>query len=143
MTTESPQQKGELDDPFASVFPYQFVLLITFRKSGVVVPNAMWFTYEHGKLYMLTGRTTGKLKRIRITGRVLLAPCDLMGNMLGPQIGAYAGELPVAQHAYANALLAQKYGERYEMEAEEEVYEDEETFLELVSRPHSLREEQV
>jgi hypothetical protein len=48
MTTESPQQKGELDDPFASLSPYQFVLLTTFRKSGVGVPTAMWFTTNTG-----------------------------------------------------------------------------------------------
>ena len=108
MTTQGQQQEGGRDDPFASLSPYEFVLLTTFRKSGVGVPTAIWFTYEHGKLYMVTGRTTGKLKRIRITARVLVAPCDLMGNVLGPQIGAYTGELPVAQHAYANALFAQK-----------------------------------
>ena len=143
MTTLGPQQQGELDDPFASLPPYQFVLLTTFRKSGVGVPTAMWFAHEQGKLYMVTGRTTGKLKRIHSTSRVLLAPRDLMGNVLGPQIAAHARELPVAQHAYANALFAQKYGEQYEMDSSEVEDEDEETFLELVSRPHSLREEEA
>ncbi len=140
MTLESSQQQGELDDPFASLSPYEFVLLTTFRKSGEGVPTAMWFAHEHGKLYMVTGRTTGKIKRIRTTRRVLLAPCDLMGNMLGPQIEAYARELPVAQHAYADALLAQKYGEQYEMDSSEAEDEDEETFIELVSRPYPSEE---
>ena len=124
----------------ASLSPYEFVLLTTFRKSGVGVPTAMWFAHEHRKLYMVTGRTTGKLKRIRTTSRVLLAPCGLMGNMLGPQIEAYARELPVAQHAHADALLAQKYGEQYEMDALEAEDEDEETFLELASKPHPSEE---
>jgi len=115
MTLESPQHQGDIDDPFASLSPYEFVLLTTFRASGIGVPTAMWFAHEYGKLYLVTGRTTGKLKRIRTTNRVLVAPCDLMGNVLGPQIEAYAHELPVAQHAHANALLAQKYGEQYEM----------------------------
>ena len=141
MATQGQQHQGEMDDPFASLSPYEFGLLTTFRTSGVSVPTAMWFAYDYRKLYMVTGRTAGKFKRIRITGRVLVALCDLMGNMLGPQIGAYERELPVAQHAYANGLLAQKYGEQYEMEAEEADGEDEETFLELVSRPHSLRED--
>jgi hypothetical protein len=52
-----------MDDPFASLSPYEFVLLTTFRTSGV--PTTMWFAYEHGKLYMVTGRSTGKLKRMR------------------------------------------------------------------------------
>ncbi len=109
---------GEMDDPFASLSPYEFVLLTTFRTSGVGVPTAMWFAYEQGKLYMVTGRSTGKLKR--------------MGNLLGPQIEASARELPVAQHAHANAVLAEKCGEQYEMDSSEEEDEDEETFIEVV-----------
>jgi len=143
MTTESLQHQGEIDDPFASLSPYEFVLLTTFRQSGVGVPTAMWFAHEHGKLYLVTGRTTGKLKRIHTTSRVLVAPCDLMGNVLGPQIEAYARELPVAQHAHANDLLSQKYGEQYEMDASEADDEDVETFIEVVSKPHPLRGEQA
>jgi hypothetical protein len=92
MTTESPQQQGEMNGPFASLSPYEFVLLTTFRISGVGVPTAMWLAHEYGKLYMVMGRTTGKLKRIRTTSRVLLAPYDLMGNVLRSQIEAYAHE---------------------------------------------------
>jgi uncharacterized protein len=139
MTTESKQ--GETDDPFAYLYPYEFVLLTTFRRSGVGVPTAMWFAHEQGKLYMVTGRTTGKIKRIRNNGRVLLAPCDLIGNVLGPQIEAFARELPADQHPHANALLAKKYGEEYEMDSSGEGEEaDEETFIEIVSSKHSLRE---
>src|SRR6266567_1816234 len=83
MSTESQQQQGEIDDPFASLSPYEFVLLTTFRASGVGVPTAMWFAHEHEKLYLVTGRTTGKLKRIRMTSRVLVAPCDLWATRLG------------------------------------------------------------
>ncbi len=134
-------QQGGADDPFAYLSPYEFVLLTTFRKNGVGVPTAMWFAHEQGKLYMVTGRTTGKIKRVRNNSRVLLAPCDLMGNVLGPQIEAFARELPVAQHADANALLAEKYGAEYEMDSSSEGEEaDEETFIEIVSREHSPSE---
>jgi PPOX class probable F420-dependent enzyme len=77
----------------------------------------MWFAHEQGKLYMVTSRRSGKIKRIRHTGRVLLAPCDLMGNVLGQQIEAIAHELPDAQHAHADALLARKYGAAYEVDS--------------------------
>jgi PPOX class probable F420-dependent enzyme len=143
MATQGQQHQGEMDDPFAALSPYEFVLLTTFRTSGVGVPTAMWFAYEHGRLYMVTGRSTGKLKRIRTTSRVLLAPCDWMGNVLGPQIEGYARELPVAEHAHANAVLAQKYGEQYEMDSPEADGEDEETFIEVVSTPDQLRGEQT
>ena len=130
-----------MNDPFAYLYPYEFVLLTTFRKSGIAVPTAMWFTHEHNKLYMVTGRTAGKMKRIRNNGRVLLAPCDLRGHALGPEIEAYARELPVAEHAHANAVLSEKYGEQYEMDSPEADGEDEETFIEVVSTPHHLRGE--
>src|SRR5205085_12550045 len=142
MAIQGRKQQGEMDDPFASLSPYEFVLLTTFRTSGVGVPTAMWFASEHGKLYMVTGRTTGKLKRIRMTSRVLVAPCDWMGNLLGPQIEGYARELPEAEHAHANAVLAQKYGEQYEMDSPEADGEDEETFIEVVSTTHQLRGEE-
>jgi PPOX class probable F420-dependent enzyme len=143
MTIQIPRHRGEMDDPFAFLSPYEFVLLTTFRTSGVGVPTAMWFAYEHGKLYMVTGGSTGKLKRIRTTSRVLVAPCDWMGNVLGPEIEGYARELPVAQHAHANAVLAEKYGEEYEMDSPEAEGEDEETFIEVVSTPHHLKGEQA
>ncbi len=142
MATQGQQHQEEMDDPFASLSPYEFVLLTTFRTSGVGVPTAMWFAYEHWKLYMVTGRSTGKLKRIRTTSRVLVAPCDWMGNLLGPQVEAYARELPMTEHAHADAVLAQKYGEQYEMDSAEAGDEDEETFIEVISTPHHLGGEQ-
>ncbi len=142
MATQGQQHQAEMDDSFASLSPYEFALLTTFRTSGVGVPTAMWFAYEHGKLYMVTGRSTGKLKRIRTMSRVLVAPCDWMGNVLGPQIEGYARELPVAQHAHANAVLAQKYGKQYEMDPSETDGEDEETFIEVVISLHHLKGEQ-
>ncbi len=41
------------------------------------------------------------------------------------------------------ALAADGAGEQYEMDSSEADGEDEETFLELVSRPHSLRGEKA
>src|SRR6266700_2120576 len=134
---ENAQLQSKTDDPFAYLYPYEFVLLTTFGKSSVGVPTAMWFAHEQGKLYMVTGRTSGKIKRIRNNSRVLLAPCDLMGNVLGPEIEASAHELPVAQHAHADALLAEKYREEYEMDSSGEGEElDEETFIEIISKEH-------
>jgi PPOX class probable F420-dependent enzyme len=140
MSTEHAPKPGETDNLFASLSPYEFVLLTTFRKSGVGVPTAMWFAHEQGKLYLVTERTSGKIKRIRNNGRVLLAPCDFMGNVLGPQVEGYAHELPADQHAHADALLAQKYGEEYEMDSPGEGEEaNEEIYIEIVSRDHVLR----
>jgi PPOX class probable F420-dependent enzyme len=132
MTSESAQEQEERDDPFAYLYPYEFVLLTTFRKNGAGVPTAMWFAHEQGKLYMVTGRNSGKVKRIRNNGQVLLAPCEMMGHVLGPQVEASTHELPADQHAHANAILAEKYGEEYEMDVSEVgEYGNEETFIEI------------
>ena len=61
---------------------------------------------------------------------------------LKEEIEGYARELPVAEHAHANAVLAQKYGEQYEMDSPEADGEDEETFIKVVSTPHQLRGEE-
>jgi PPOX class probable F420-dependent enzyme len=134
MTSESAQeQEGRgRDDPFAYLYPYEFVLLTTFRKSGAGVPTAMWFAHEQGKLYMVTGHKSSKIKRIHNNGRVLLAPCDMMGHVLGPQVEASARELPPDQCAHANAILTEKYGEEYEMDVSEDDAGNDETFIEIV-----------
>ena len=133
--TEAHSQGDQISDPFSYLYPYEFVLLTTFRKKGVGVPTAMWFAHDHGKLYMVTGKTAGKIKRISNNGRVLLAPCTAGGRVLGKQVEGYARELPPAQHEYANALLASKYGEEYEMSDSEDTGDDgyEETFIEIES----------
>jgi len=123
--------EGKPDDSFAYLYPYEFVLLTTFRKNGAGVPTAMWFAHEQGKLYMVTERMAGKVKRVHNNRRVLLAPCDVSGRVLGEQIEAYARELPTTEHPYANALLASKYGDEYEMSSSEEYADDDETFLEI------------
>jgi hypothetical protein len=66
----------------------------------------------------------------------LLAPCTAGGRVLDKQVEGYARELPPAQHEYANALLASKYGEEYEMSDSEEGTGDggyEETYIEVES----------
>jgi PPOX class probable F420-dependent enzyme len=131
MISKSTQERQERDNPFAYLYPYEFVLLTTFRKNGVGVPTAMWFAHEQGKLYMVTDHKSGKVKRIHNNRRVLLAPCDMMGHILGPQIDASARELPPDRYAHANAILAEKYGEEYETDGSEDDAGDNETFIEI------------
>jgi hypothetical protein len=55
----------------------------------------------------------------------------MMGHVLGPQVEALARELSPDQHAHANAILAEKYGEEYEMDVSEDDAGDDETFIEI------------
>jgi PPOX class probable F420-dependent enzyme len=105
--------KTEAGNPFAALIPHQFVQLTTFRKSGVAVPTTVWFAPDAGKLYVMTTASTGKIKRIRNNGRMLLAPSDRSGKVLGPALEGTARELPASEHERASAVLARKYGLSY------------------------------
>jgi hypothetical protein len=83
--------------------------LTTFRKSGAAVPTPVWFAEEHGKLYVVTGRNLGKVKRIRNNSRVLVEPCDRQGKTLGPSVEAEARILPDDESRRADELLTRKY----------------------------------
>ncbi|HEU4327913.1 MAG TPA: PPOX class F420-dependent oxidoreductase [Roseiflexaceae bacterium] len=98
-------------DPFAALEGQQFMNLITFRKSGQPVATPVWFAREGNRLYVMTALDTGKVKRVRNSPRVELAPSDRRGTPLGPVFPARAQLLPEgAETRRADALLTQKYG---------------------------------
>lgn len=106
------QQQGS--DPFAPLYSHQFMVLTTFRKSGVAVPTTVWFAHENGKLYVTTSTNAGKLKRIRNNGNVLLAPSDRVGNVLGDSIKGHAQEVSAQEHIHAQNVLRGKYGAQFD-----------------------------
>jgi PPOX class probable F420-dependent enzyme len=88
----------------------QYIRLTTFRKTGVPVSTPVWFAVEGGKIYMFTLAGAGKLKRLRHTSSVKVAPCDYRGNLLGPEFDASAHILPETQEKAADLALGRKYG---------------------------------
>jgi uncharacterized protein len=105
--------------PFAFLYPFKFMRLTTFRKSGVPVPTTVWFAPDldaQDKLYVMTSAVTGKLKRIHNNGRVVVAPSDRVGNLLDGQhqVGAFAHELPSTDHQRAISALSHKYGAQFD-----------------------------
>lgn len=88
-----------------------YISLTTFRKSGEPVATPVWFAEEAGILYLFTFPSAGKLKRIRHTARVTVAPCTLNGKVTGPAVEAQARILTDEQaEACADKTLARKYG---------------------------------
>jgi uncharacterized protein len=69
---------------YTDLTDHTFVNLTTFRKNGSPVSTPVTFAQYNGRLYVITGATTGKIKRLRHTSRVELGPCDSKGNSLGP-----------------------------------------------------------
>ncbi len=97
--------------PFEPLLKGNYTNLITFRKSGAAVPTPMWFAESNGIIYIYTGATSGKVKRIRNTGRVTLSPCTANGKVTGEAIEGKARIISDQQEiALAEAALAKKYG---------------------------------
>ncbi|MBZ0282796.1 MAG: PPOX class F420-dependent oxidoreductase [Anaerolineae bacterium] len=99
-----------MTDPFAVLNGHQYMSLTTFRKNGQPVSTPVWFAQEGDKLYVLSSRTAGKIKRISHTSRVTLAPCDMRGRVLGETVEATARILEPNEHHVAITMLNKKYG---------------------------------
>lgn len=66
-----------------------FVSLTTFRKNGKAIPTTVSNLAIHkGKLYIVTGANTGKMKRLKHTNQVELAPCTGNGKITGASFTA-------------------------------------------------------
>lgn len=98
------------DAAFPTLRGHQYLNLTTYRKSGEPVRTPVWFVEETGKLYMFTNGETGKVKRIRHTGRVLVGPADARGTPLGAEVTGLATLVNGAEAQLADAALTRKYG---------------------------------
>ncbi len=97
--------------PFEPLLKESYASLTTFRKNGDAVPTPMWFAESDGIIYIYTGATSGKVKRIRNSGRVTLAPCTANGKVTGTVIEGKARIISDQQEiVLADAALAKKYG---------------------------------
>lgn len=79
--TSDPTATGPSTPDTAPLDAAKYVALTTFRRNGDPVTTAVW-TVRHGDGWACTtGSASGKVKRIRATGRVEVAPCDVRGNV--------------------------------------------------------------
>ena len=63
-----------------------YVSLTTFRRDGTPVATPVWVSRDADRLYVWTDGGSGKVKRLRAGGRVLLAPCDARGRAQGSSV---------------------------------------------------------
>ena len=63
---------------------WRYVSLATFRRDGTEVRTPVWTAAVDGRCFVFTGRDTGKVKRLRASDRVRVAPCDVRGRVSGP-----------------------------------------------------------
>jgi len=89
----------------------QCIALTTFRKTGQAVTTPVWFAISLGTIYVETHADAGKLKRLRHTARVTLAPCTYSGKVTGAVSEGNARILTESRESTAaSAALAKKYG---------------------------------
>jgi PPOX class probable F420-dependent enzyme len=88
----------------------QYALVTSFRKDGRAVPTAVWVVRDGDALAFWTVAGSGKVKRIRRDGSVLIGPCDVRGRPTGNQVPGHAELLAADGTARVRQLLKQKYG---------------------------------
>ena len=84
----------------------RYALLTTFRKDGTGVSTPVWVVRIGDELRVWTIRDSGKVKRIRRTGRVQIAPCTIRGNPRGKSVDATARLLPDSEAPVVLGALA-------------------------------------
>ncbi|HET9516628.1 MAG TPA: PPOX class F420-dependent oxidoreductase [Actinoplanes sp.] len=88
----------------------KYVLLTTFRKDGRAVPTPVWVVPDGDGFAVWTPTESGKVKRIRNSGRVTVAACDMRGRPTGEAIEAVARVGDAADTARIRRTLGRKYG---------------------------------
>lgn len=114
MTTTNEEQmpRAATVADFAALSDQQFILLQTYRRSGVAVATTVWFADADGRLFFQTGPEAGKVKRLRANDQLILAPSTRTGEPLGPAMSARARILSGTEAEQAEAALHAKYGEQ-------------------------------
>lgn len=88
-----------------------YVSLTTFKRDGTAVATPVWVSHTGDRLYVWTEAGSGKVKRVRNDGRVLLAPSDARGRPQGAHVEGSATVLDAAADvARVASLHRRKYG---------------------------------
>ena len=87
----------------------RYVSLTTFRRTGEPVATPVWAAPDGDALVVWTRADSGKVKRLRHTARVTVAPCDVRGRVEGPAVDATAELLAPADWPAAVRVLARRY----------------------------------
>jgi PPOX class probable F420-dependent enzyme len=98
---------------FSEFVGHEYINLITFRRDSSAVHTTVRFVAIGDYIYIQTPCTTGKLKRIQATGRVLVVPSNIDGAPLDrTRLGLGRPVDRNESEAAENALLS-KYGQAH------------------------------
>lgn len=94
----------EATDWDAELLRGKYCTLVTYRADGTSVPTPVWIARDGDRVFLRTGSDAFKVKRIRRTPEVLLAPSTRRGKPTAAPMRGHArvlaeGEEPVAERA--------------------------------------------
>ena len=95
---------------FADLAKAQYILLTTFTKDGRPKPTPIWAAVDGDRLLVITVGDSWKVKRIRNTPRVTIAPCDRRGNSKGEAVEATAALLDKSANSATYDAISKRYG---------------------------------
>ncbi|WP_344078981.1 PPOX class F420-dependent oxidoreductase [Luedemannella helvata] len=86
-----------------------YVLLTTFRRDGTPVATPLWAARDGEAVYVWTPLRSAKVKRLRHTSRVLVAPCTMRGEPTGEAVEGVAELLDKEGSARVRKMIKKKY----------------------------------
>ncbi len=87
----------------------RYVSLTTYRRTGRPVATPVWAAADGDSLVVWTRADSGKVKRLRHTTGVTVAPCDARGRLRGPAVAATAEFIDPDGKPHALEALARRY----------------------------------
>jgi uncharacterized protein len=92
-----------------TAFPGKYLSITSYRRDGTGKATPVWFVQEDGRLLVETDADSFKVRRIRRTPSVTVAPCTATGRLRGEPAPARAELLPESEVRRVEQLMARKY----------------------------------
>jgi PPOX class probable F420-dependent enzyme len=86
-TIERPVERATVD--LEALFPGKYLSVTSFKRDGTGVATPVWFVSDGRRLFALTDLHSAKVRRIRRTPRVLVAPCRANGKLRSEPLPAH------------------------------------------------------
>lgn len=96
--------------PVAALAQEQYISLTTFKRDGTPVATPVWVAGDAGTLLVITEADSGKAKRLRNSGEVRVAACDMRGNVRGDSFDGTAVLLDALGSDQVSSAINKKYG---------------------------------
>ncbi|MCU1404436.1 MAG: hypothetical protein JWQ43_739 [Glaciihabitans sp.] len=105
----------DLNPAFFALGEERFASLTTFRKTGEGVSTPVWIARDGESLVVTTPLESGKVKRLRNSGRVELRACNRTGKV-DVDAEAIAGDAEILDEPASIARLSSVLGNKYGFE---------------------------